>query len=386
MDLDPAFEQIARDPDAAFDLLAAKFLAEKQYARLFETRLMRRRRQLGLPLIHNGGMDEIPAAQRPAYEEAFIDAAREAGGLFLADGDIPRAWSYFRAIGEPAPVAAAIERAAVGEDAQALIEIAFHEGVHPVRGFALVLEHFGTCRAITYFQQFPRGPGRAESLHLLLRTLHRDLLESLRRTIVQNEGVQNEGVQNEGEAPAATHARELIAGRDWLFGEFSYYVDTSHVLAILGFSLALEDREMLELALDLAEYGQRLSPQFHYRGEPPFEGYQDYIVYLGALLGRDVDAAVAHFRQKAAASDPRDTAPAQAAIGLLVKLGRYPEAIAASLEYLKDGDPALFQMCQTAGDFERLAELASERDDLLAFTAAIVGQASGRSTNSPASP
>jgi hypothetical protein len=373
---DPAFEQIARDPDAAFDLLAAKFLAEKQYARLFETRLMHRRRELGISLIHNGGLDEIPAGQRPAYEEAFINAAREAGGLFLADGDIPRAWSYFRAIGEPAPVAAAIEHATVGEDAQALIEIAFHEGVHRERGFALVLEHFGTCRAITYFQQFPRGPGRTESLHLLVRTLHRELLESLRRTIVQNEG----------QAPPATRARELIAGRDWLFGEFSYYVDTSHVLSILGFSLELEDREMLDLALDIAEYGQHLSHQFHYRGEPPFEGYQDYIVYLGALLGLDVDTAVAHFQQKATAGDADNTAPAQAAIGLLLKLGRYAEAIAASLEYFKDGDPALFQMCQAAGDFERLAGLARERDDLLAFTAAMIGQASRPSTNSPVRP
>ncbi len=179
-------------------------------------------------------------------------------------------------------------------------------------------------------------------------------------------------MQNEGQAPATARVTELIAGRDWLFGEFSYYVDTSHVLAILGFSLELEDRAMLELALDLAEYGQRLSSQFHYRGEPPFEGYQDYILYFGALLGRDVDAAVAHFRQKAAADDQRDTAPAQAAIGLLIKLGRYPEAIAASLEYLGDADPALFQMCQTAGDFEQLGRLARERDDLLAFTAAVV--------------
>src|SRR3984957_18983413 len=164
MTMDLAFDQIARDPDAAFDLLAAKFLAEKQYARLFETRLMHRRRQLGLPLIYNGGLGDIPAAQRPAYEEAFINAAREAGGLFLADGDIPRAWSYFRAIGEPARVAEAIGRAEAdndgGDNTQALIEIAFHEGVHPVKGFALVLAHFGTCRAVTYYQQFPRGPGR----------------------------------------------------------------------------------------------------------------------------------------------------------------------------------------------------------------------------------
>ena len=225
-----------------------------------------------------------------------------------------------------------------------------------------MLEHFGTCRAITYYQQFPKGPGRIESLHRLMRKLYGELVKNLHRTIEQNEG----------QAPAATRVSELIAGRDWLFGEFSYYVDTSHVLAILGFSLELEDREMLDLALDLAEYGQKLSQQFHYRGEPPFEGYQDYVMYLGALLGRDVEAGLAHFRQKAAASEVGDTAPAQAAIGLLLKLGRYSEAIQASLEYLGDGDPALFQMCQTAGDFERLAQLARERDDLLAFTAAMV--------------
>jgi hypothetical protein len=366
MSTDPAFDRIAHDPDAAFDLLAAKFISEKQYARLFETRVMRERHKLGLPLIHNGGLEEIPGAQRREYEEAFVNAAREAGGLFLADGDIPRAWSYFRAIGEPAPVVAAIERVAnandAGDNAQALIEIAFHEGVHPVKGFALVLEHFGTCRAITYYQQFPRGPGRIESLHRLIRKIYGELVESLRRTIQQHEE----------KPPDSLRVRDLIAGRDWLFGEFSYYVDTSHVLAVLGFSLELEDREVLELALELAEYGKQLSQQFQYRGEPPFEGYQDYIFYLGALLGRDVDAAVAHFGEKAAASDPNDQAPAQAAIGLLVKLGRYSEAIRASLQYLSEGDPALFQMCQNAGDFEQLGKLARERDDLLSFTAAMV--------------
>jgi hypothetical protein len=321
---DPAFDQVAQDPRGAFDLLAGKFLAEKQYARLFETRLMRARYDLGLPLMQASGMEGIPAGERQAYERLFVEAAREAGGLYLAEGDIPRAWSYFRAIGEAAPVAAALERAEPGDDLQALIEIAFHEGAHPRKGFELVLEHYGLCRAISYFQQFPQGPERTEALRLLVRTLHRELVESLRRTIEQTEG----------QAPASGRVTDLIAGRDWLFGEFSYYVDTSHVLSILQFSLGLEDRETIALALELAEYGERLSGQFHYRGEPPFEGYRDYILYFRALLGREVEAAIAHFRQK-------DT---QVLAELLTRLG----------------------------DFERLAGLARERGDLLTFTAAVL--------------
>ncbi len=321
---DPVFDQVAREPRAAFDLLARKFLEEKQYPRLFEARLMRKRYELGLPLVRNPGLDGIPNEKRPAYEQAFLDAAREVGGLYLAAGDIARAWSYFRAIGEPAPIAAALERFEPGEDLQTFIDIAFHEGAHPRRGFELVLAHYGLCRAITYFQQFPQGPDRVEALHLLVRTLHRELVESLRRRIEQTEG----------QAPAGTCAAELIAGRDWLFGEFSYYVDTSHLISVLQFSLGLEDREMLALALDLAEYGQRLSPQFHYRNEPPFEDYVDYILYFKALLGRDIEAAVDHFRQK-------DT-------------------------------QVLVELFTSLGDFERLAGLARERDDLLTFTAAVL--------------
>ena len=44
------------------------------------------------------------------------------GNLFLGAGDIPRAWPYFRAIGEPSPVAEAIERLdAEGEDLDRVI-------------------------------------------------------------------------------------------------------------------------------------------------------------------------------------------------------------------------------------------------------------------------
>jgi hypothetical protein len=91
-------------------LLIEKFREEKKYPLVFEARLMKSRHALGLPLIQNERLEDLPEAKRVVHERDFMAAAREVGGLFLADGDIPRAWPYFRAIGDSAPVAAAIEK------------------------------------------------------------------------------------------------------------------------------------------------------------------------------------------------------------------------------------------------------------------------------------
>jgi hypothetical protein len=353
----------SRGPQAGFELLIGKFREEKKYPLLFEARVMQSRHALGLPLVQNGPLESLPEEKRTAHERAYIEAAREVGGLFLADGEIARAWSYFRAIGETAPMAAAIEKVAPAENQEAIIEIALHERVHPRKGFELILANFGICRAITFLGQYPDPQTRDDCVRLLVRTLHRELLESLQRAIARVEGA----------APDTRNVPELIAGREWLFGEYDYYVDTSHLASILGFSLDLDDRETLALAVELAEYGKHLSPMFQYRGEPPFEdGCADYAVYLRALIGEGADEAVAHFRSKASHADPR---AAEALVTLLVRLDRYTEAIDVSLEYLRDVEPAqlqcpsVFHLCQMAGDYGRLRELARERGDLLHFAA-----------------
>jgi len=70
------------------------------------------------------------------------------------------------------------------------------------------------------------------------------------------------------------------------------------------------------------------------------------------------------------------TAPAQVLVTLLVRLERYRDAIAASLEFLEGvpaaqlGCPSLFQLCQMAGEWDQLRTLARERGDLLSFAAA----------------
>jgi hypothetical protein len=356
-----------------FDFLSKKFREEKNYPSLFEARLMQKRLELGLDPLQIGSLDDVPADVRPAYERAFVDAAREVGGLFLADGDLVRAWPYYRAIGETAPIAAAIERVVPGENMDAVIAIAFQERVNPRKGFELILSQYGICRAITCFDQYPAPAGREESLHLLLRTLYQDLTASLRYAVERNEG----------HAPESERVSELIAGRDWLFENNSYYIDSSHVISVLRFSLDLDDPAMLRLALEMAEYGRKLAPMFAFRGDPPFEDvYTDHAIYLRALLGEDVDEAVAHFRRKAQESDPEQvgTAPAQVLVTLLVRLERLREAIAASLEFLEGvpatqlGCPTLFQLCQMAGEWDQLRQLARERGDLLSFAAGLLGR------------
>jgi len=362
-------EEAFRDQgaEAVFERLIRKAREEKNHRVLFGTRLMLCRHRIGLPLIETDPVTDVPEEQRPAYEAAFRDAAREAGEVCLEAGDIPSGWAYFKAIGLFFNVAATTEKVTAGENLDRIVEIAFREGVNPRKGFELILEHHGICRAITWFSSNGEYESRQACLRLLVRTLHEELSKSLRETIAATEGA----------APETANVGELIAGRDWLFEGTSYYVDSTHLASILRFTPELEDVETLRMALDLAEYGQRLAPMFQFRGEPPFEEiYRDHAVYLRALLGEDVEGAIAHFRQKAA--EPGDTTPAEVLVDLLMRLRRYPDAIAASIEFFPDanypprGCPTVLQLCQMAGDYAQLRSVARDRQDVLGFAAGII--------------
>jgi hypothetical protein len=353
--------------ESGFDHLTQKLRDEKNYPLLFEARVMQQRHKMGLPPLRVDGIDDVPASRRDLYDEALALAAREAGSLFLADGDIQRAWPYFRAISDRQPVAEAIEKLSTAEDG--IIQIALEERVHPRKGFELLIERYGICRAITYFEQYPDRETRELCIIRLVSTLHHELVVSLRRTIEQREGA----------IPQCDSVPELIAGRDWLFGDMDYYVDTSHLVSVIRFALDLTDVEALRLAIELCEYGKHLSPQFKYRAEPPFDDvYVDHAAYLRALAGDEVEAGMEHFRAKVLErdADSTGTAPAQVLVALLTRLKRYQEAIDISLEHLSQAAgeqlvcPSVPQLCQLAGDYERLKQLARDRGDLLSFTAA----------------
>jgi hypothetical protein len=358
-------------PAAVFDRLIRTALEAKDYRLLFGARLMQARHGLGLPLIETEPTINLAGEQLSSYKSALNEAAREAGDLLLAGGDIVSAWTYFKALGDPAPVAAAIEKTDGGEQMDRVIEIALHEGVNPRKGFELVLEHHGICRAITLFGAIRDYASRQHCLRLLVSSLYGQLTAGLKETIASAEGV----------APDRASLAELIAGRPWLFEGNSSYVDSTHLTAILRFTPELEDSVSLRMAAEMADYGSCLAPMFHFRGDPPFEDtYVDHAVYLRALLGEELDSAIARFREKVTEtiSASSDTTPAEVLIELLIRLGRYAEAIQASLEFFPNSSAAplscasAIQLCQMAGDYRQLRELAREHGDLLAFSAAVI--------------
>ena len=380
-------DELVRSGNAgtAFEQLAQRFRRDRNYRGLFDARLMQKRQELGLPLVSAAGIGDVPKDLQQAYQDASVHAAREVGELMLADGNIPHAWPYFRAIGDTGPIIQALDTFDVPdpvtpESEEALgstIQIAFDEGVHPRKGFELILKHYGICRAITMFSAFPPRDGRIASLQLLVRSLHGQLVENIRRAISEVEGAPPKGLS----IPA------LIDGRDWLFEHNAQHTDSSHIGPVLKFSAELSDKDTLRLAVEIAGYASRLGPMFQYSDDPPFERvYEDRGLYLKALLGEDVDRVIQHFEDKAARADPdRDgTQPAEVLVRLLVRLARYDDAIKAFRQYLSDvaaeelSCPSLPQLCQMAGDFDQLKQVAKEQSDPLCYMAGLIQGVRGK--------
>jgi hypothetical protein len=370
--LEPPFEALgpmleSEDPASTLDYLIGKFRESNDYHLLFEAKLMKKRLELGLPLMQAPNLGALPRDIQAVYQQYLVEAAQETGELFLASGDIPKAWPYLRATGDVQRVAAAIGKAEPGENADAIIEIAFMQGVHPAKGLELVIEKFGICRALTYFGGNGGERDREQCIAVLTRSIYSELAGSLDNAIEEREGRKT----------GLTSITGLIEGRDWLFGEFSSYIDPSHVVSVLQYCPEITDPETLRQLHDLCEYGKRLSANFQFPGRPPFENpFVDYDHFVQALLGVNVDRHIAHFREKVVETETAGNWPAQILINLLVRLDRYREALEVSLDYLPGAHaseiacPTAQQLCERAGDFDRLAELARERGDVLTYVAA----------------
>jgi hypothetical protein len=380
---------------ALFDRLAELFRAEKKYPHLFEALLMKKRHEMGLPIQGTDSIRDLPEHLQSEIEEYYVGACKTVGSLHLEAGDIVGAWPYFRAIDEPARVAEAIETweppartqgaaydEAAGSLTDAIVDIALHQGVHPARGYSLVLSEHGVCRAITVFEhQFPFGGEVKEACgKMLVDRLHRDLVANLKSDIAQREGAE----------PPDTDIRKLIADRAWLFEGYGYHVDVSHLQAVIRAAAILSDRSSLEKGLELCEYGRRLPRDFQHPDRPPFtDFYADYRIFIQALLGTGVDGAIRYFTQKVPRGGDEDSVrfPAEVLVYLLYRTGKYREAIEAHIQHLPNARPgssvapSLLELCDRAGDHAKLLEKAREKDDLLQYAAGLVHRAGPRTAD-----
>lgn len=365
-----------KGPARAIDHLCQVLEDRKEYAALFYALLMKKRHELGVSPIPTGSNQDLPLDVQADFEEGIRQAARKVGNLFLEEGSIPNAWSYFRMLGETAPVAEALEKKqfSESEDYHPVIDIAFHQGLLPQKGFDWILDKYGTCSAITSLGggETPFAPEvKNYCVRRLIQTLHRDLTERLKAEIKNQQGFE----------PSGQSIKELIEGRDGLFAEDCYHIDLSHLSSVVQMSMQIDACAEYKLARDLCAYGMKLSSRFQFPSDPPFEGqYRDFDKYLGILTGEEVEEGLAHFRAKLnQAEEDTGTFPAEVLVNLLLRLDRPKEALAVAKKHLQHvpearlSCPNLVELCQRTGDFQTLAEVAREQGNAINYLAGLIG-------------
>ncbi len=363
--------------EAVLNGLAEQLREKKNYHELFEALKMQVRHRIGLPLMYSDAGDDLDEKTREQLEDGLIEACREVGLMLLRDGRIREGWMYLRPVGDKKAAADILAEIEPDDDnMDELVEVALAEGVDTRLGYKLVLENYGTCNAITTFESQmvhrPKDEQQAAA-EQLVDHLHEELVATVKSDIAQQEGSE----------PAESMLAELVADREWMFQEGSYHVDTTHLASTVRFARSLDSEKHLRLAIDLTEYGRRLNSQFQYQGEEPFSDiYPSHALYLHAMLGEDVDQAVDYFREKAETLETEEvgTVAIEVYIDLLSRVGRYDEAIQATIKMMPTDAqpmgfaPSLLELSQQANNFDTLISHCRECEDLLGFATGLMHQ------------
>ncbi len=368
-------------PLGAVDSLIADLMAAENYQAVFYAKLLRKRVELGVAPFPTGPSSELPDASHEDYENAIREAGRTVGALYLEKRDFAKAWGFYRMLGEQERMFAALDAyvPAPDDDTYGIVEIAWQHGVHPQKGFDILLGRSGVCSAITMVSSanLAANPDLREyCIKKLVRALHGQLQERLRGDLAAG----HTGL--DADATIAATIAEMMASSPDLFGDEMYHIDVSHLSSVVQLAAHLPKCDELDLALELCEYGRHLSPNLRGDMPAPFdEGYPDYAKYLDILAGRNVDANLGHFRAKiAVAADGGDTFPAEVFVNLLLRLERLPEALAVAKQYLGDPDlrdlscPTVTELARRAGDFATMAAVAKTAADPVNYLAGLIAQ------------
>ena len=388
---DPATFETVRDalaaagPVAAAEKLVAELRAAEDFQNLFYAMLLKKRVELGVSPFPTGPSSELPPETHEPYEQAIREAGREVGQALLARGRFSQAWGFFRMLGEPEPVRAALEAYQPGpdDDVYPVIEIAWQGGVLPKKGYDHVLDRHGVCSAITMVGSSDLANNaelRDHCVGRLVRALHAQLTERLRGDL------EGRGVT----VPDDTTIPEMLSENPQLTADDAYHIDTSHLSSVVQMSTHLPPGPDNTLAQELCEYGRRLAPGFQAHTDAPFvEGYADYLAYLKVVAGaarppavgnaEEVEAGLSRFRAKAEREAAEGaTYAAQVYVNLLLKAHRPAEALAAAKEFLMAEDernlicPGVNELAKKAGDFATIAEAAKTRNDPVGYLAGLI--------------
>ncbi len=377
---DTLFEQLEQQctsggVDAVLEHLINSLQQDKKHHELFEALKMQVRHRAGLPLLYGESGDDLDSQQRTLLEDGLLGACRQVGTGLLEEGRVSEGWMYMRPVGDMAAAREMINKIEIQDDnIDEMVEVLLQEGVDPARGFSVVLQNYGTCNAITTYESVMPQKGKADQravAQLLLRHVHQELFTNVKADVATRTDSE----------PTGTTLAELIAGQGEMFGEHSYHIDTTHLASTTRFSRILEDEESLRLALDLTQYGKELHEQFQYEGDEPFTDiYRHHAFYYQALLGENLDEALAHFKDRSDNVDSNNwgTVAIEIYIDLLARVGKIEEAIAVTIEKITPGQrtmglaPSLLELCERGGNYSPLMDACRGSDDVLGFATGLM--------------
>ncbi|MBX7105150.1 MAG: hypothetical protein K1X57_13800 [Gemmataceae bacterium] len=344
-------------PDAAIAQAITLLTAAGDATGLFYALLLQARRRLGVDPVPTRPTSELPESVLDEYEVAIREAAQAAGRLCLARQDPLSAWGYYRLIQEPGPVREFLEGWSPPEedDPGPFLDLAMQQNVAPLWGLKLILKQQGVCTALSAFAACAAGwpaADRTAGTGLLVAAVHEQLTGALADTA--------------GVAPAPIP--ELLARHPELMGEDGYYIDLSHLAAVVQLSLDVDDAATVAKARELCEFGRRLPERFAFSGARPWATYEDFAAWFAAREGDE--AAVARFREYAAGGGECT----ETYVNLLRRLGRHGEAVAVAREHFLHEDdrslrcPGLYELANA--DPKTLSDIARDRGDAVHYLAA----------------
>jgi len=372
-------------PTVAADQLIEELRKAEGFQNLFYALLLKKRVELGVSPFPTGSSTELPPETHEPYEQTIREVGREIGTSLLERRKFQQAWVFFRMLGEPEPVRAALEAFDPGpdDDVYPIIELAWQGGLLPKKGFDLVLDRHGVCSAITMVSSSDINSNadlRDYCVSRLIHALHSQLLERLRADLVGRGGT----------APDNATVSQLVEAHPELLADDAYHIDTSHLSSVVQMSTQLAAGKDNELAQELCHYGRRLSIGLQGRNDAPFDdGYDDYLAFLKVVAGvpapprlgnpADVEAGLARFRAKAEREHAEgSTYASQVYVNLLLRANRPGEALAAAKSLLLAEDernltcPGVSELAKRVGDYEAMAEAAKARNDPVGFLAGLI--------------
>lgn len=352
----------------AIELLRQHFESDGDYHRMFEVLKVRCRYRLGLPLLPTSTAESGDRLEQ--LETCLLSACKEVGTLLFQSGRPELGWPYLQPVGDSELAKKLLMEVEVTDDNRDLIvDLGMGQNIAPVYAFEIVLKSFGVCDAITAIDvRNSQGGFASGDLEAIAETLLRSFYDEVEVSVRDDIGQRDKNLDT------TLSLGQMLDRYEFLVVETGHHMDATHLNSIVKIARNVGTKEHYQLALDLCRYGQRLPDDFKYVGDAPFEStYDDHVHFFAALLGENVDAAIAHFKEKIRTCAPHDqTVTVEHVVALLVRIDRRAEALELHLLHLNAKEtwgiaPTAIEIASTPELRQRLMQHFEQTGDLLGF-------------------